>query len=612
MSASGDVRPLYESRLAARKAALAFEDSRHLRVGNVRIVVFLAAVAMFFSAFIGQSFSRWWLLVPVGILIVIGRQLQRIELGMTRLGRAVAFYERGLARLDDRWSGDGDDGARFLEESHLYAVDLDIVGEGSLFQLLSAARTERGLETLARWLLTRAPVETIADRQVAVRELAPRLDLREEMAISGDQDPRTGAADALVGWATDRLPHQPTMARAGTWMLSVLGSIAVLAGVTYLLATFGLLAIDEVLRQRLAQYFAVVASVCIVVQGRSRRWTKPVFEHVFRAERDLGLLAGILEGLERETFVSPYLVSLRAALVTAGQPASQRIRRLQRLVSFLNARRNELVRIVGPLVLWDVHLGHAIEDWRRASGRSVGEWLRAIGEFEAVASFAAFVSERSRCTFPEFVSTGPLFDASGLHHPLLPRDRAVPNDVSLSAERSVLVVSGSNMSGKSTLLRTIGVNAVLAQAGSAVCADGLRISPLAVGASIRIQDSLQEGTSRFYAEISKLSHIMTTSRGPVPVLFLVDEFLHGTNSHDRLIGAEAVVRGLVEHGAIGLITTHDLALTNLVETLGTRATNVHFQDYLEGGRMRFDYRMRPGVVQHSNALALMRAVGLDV
>jgi DNA mismatch repair ATPase MutS len=188
----------------------------------------------------------------------------------------------------------------------------------------------------------------------------------------------------------------------------------------------------------------------------------------------------------------------------------------------------------------------------------------------------------------------------------------VPNEASLGADLRVLVVSGSNMSGKSTLLRTIGVNAVLAQAGAPVCARRLLLSPLTVGASIRTQDSLQEGTSRFYAEISRLSSIMTTASTNPPVLFLIDEFLNGTNSHDRLIGAEAIVRGLVDRGAIGLITTHDLALTHIATALGSRGANVHFQDYLEDGRMRFDYRIRPGVVQHSNALELMRSVGLEV
>ena len=188
----------------------------------------------------------------------------------------------------------------------------------------------------------------------------------------------------------------------------------------------------------------------------------------------------------------------------------------------------------------------------------------------------------------------------------------VRNDVRLTGELRVLVVSGSNMSGKSTLLRTVGVNAVLAQAGAPVRARRLRLSPLEIGASIRIQDSLQAGVSRFYAEITRLGLIMRRAGEAPPVLFLIDELLHGTNSHDRRIGAEAIVRGLVERGAIGLVTTHDLALAHVADALGARGANVHFEDPLEDGRMRFDYRMRPGVVQKSNALALMRSIGLDV
>jgi DNA mismatch repair ATPase MutS len=188
----------------------------------------------------------------------------------------------------------------------------------------------------------------------------------------------------------------------------------------------------------------------------------------------------------------------------------------------------------------------------------------------------------------------------------------VRNDVTIGGELRVLVVSGSNMSGKSTLLRTIGVNTVLALAGATVRARRLRLSPLTTGASIRVQDSLRAGESRFYAEITRLRQIMDTAAGNRPVLFLIDEFLHGTNSHDRRIGAEAIVRGLVERGAIGLITTHDLALAHIADALGPAGVNVHFEDHLENGRMTFDYRMRPGVVQKSNAIELMRSIGLEV
>ena len=215
--------------------------------------------------------------------------------------------------------------------------------------------------------------------------------------------------------------------------------------------------------------------------------------------------------------------------------------------------------------------------------------------------------------FPEFESAArACFDGEDLAHPLLEESRVVRNSVRLGGELHAMIVSGSNMSGKSTLLRTVGANVVLAQAGAPVRARRLRLSALALGASIRVSDSLQGGTSRFYAEIMRLHQIMELASGGPAVLFLLDELLHGTNSHDRRIGAEAIVRGLVDRGAIGLLTTHDLALAHIAEALAPRAINVHFEDHLENGRMSFDYLLHAGVVEKSNALELMRSVGLEV
>jgi DNA mismatch repair ATPase MutS len=207
---------------------------------------------------------------------------------------------------------------------------------------------------------------------------------------------------------------------------------------------------------------------------------------------------------------------------------------------------------------------------------------------------------------------GPCLVAKGIAHPLIPERRAVRNDLQLDNHLQILVVSGSNMSGKSTLPRTVGVNTALALAGAPVRAHRFRLSPLAIGASIHIQDSLQDGVSRFYAEITHLRRILDLTLGPLPVLFLVDEFLQGTNSHDRRIGAEAIVRRLVERGAIGLVTTHDLALTQIAEELSPLAGNVHFEDQLKDGGLEFDYKLRPGIVQKSNALELMRSVGINI
>jgi DNA mismatch repair ATPase MutS len=262
--------------------------------------------------------------------------------------------------------------------------------------------------------------------------------------------------------------------------------------------------------------------------------------------------------------------------------------------------------------LWSTQLALAIESWRVAYGDRLASWLAAAGEFEALCALAGYAYERPADAFPEILDSGRLFDATALGHPLLPEDRCVRNDVRIGDGCRALVVSGSNMSGKSTLLRSIGTNAVLALAGAPVCARRLSLSPLSIGASIRVNDSLQQGTSRFYAEIKRLYQIVELAREPRPVLFLLDEVLHGTNSHDRRIGAEAVVRGLLEHGAVGLLTTHDLELAKIADQGQGEVANVHFEDHLEDGEIRFDYRLRSGVVRKSNALELMRAVGLEV
>jgi DNA mismatch repair ATPase MutS len=358
---------------------------------------------------------------------------------------------------------------------------------------------------------------------------------------------------------------------------------------------------------------ALVALLCEAIFHFSTRYrVGQVISDVERPSRDLRLLAAILERLERETFNAPRLAALRAALDTEGLPASRQIARLYVLIDVLNSTKNIVFAPIAFLLLLPAQLAFAIERWRQVSGVAVARWLDAIGEFEAFASFAGYSAEHPDDPFPELVTEGACFEGEGLAHPLIPESKAVRNDVALGYERQVLIVSGSNMSGKSTLLRTVGVNAVLALAGAPVRAQRLRVTPLAVGASIHILDSLQAGSSRFYAEITRLRGLVELTNGDLPLLFLLDEILSGTNSHDRRIGAAAVVRGLVERGAIGFITTHDLALTHIADELGPRAMNVHFEDQLENGQMIFDYKMRPGVVSKSNALELMRAVGLDV
>jgi MutS domain V len=615
---SVDPRSEYQARARARRDALAAEERRHRRLGNVRLVVFLLALAMAGAAFWGGVFSAWWLAAPIGALVWLGRGLENLEQRAARLARAAAFYEDGLARLDGRWRGRGETGLEFRDSHHLYERDLDILGEGSVFELLCRARTERGQGTLAAWLLRPAAPETIAERQQAVEELAPRLDLREDLAVAGDRARSGVHPDALVAWAERPVRlHRPT-ARLAAWIVTTLGSTAAIAGSAWIAAGLGGAPWNPATLTAFRLFVLPVWGLCFAIHWSLRRQTDSAIAGVLQAGHDLDLLASLLARLEADTFASAGLVRLQNRLTgqaAGAERASARIAILNRYVALLAARRNGVMKLLGPLLLWDLHVSQAIERWRRASGPAIREWLAAAGEAEALASLACFRFERPSTTVPEVVSAAggrPSLLAEDLRHPLLVERQAVPNSLSLDEPARVLIVSGSNMSGKSTLLRTVGVNVVLALAGAPVCAVRLRLAPLLVGASIRIEDSLLEGTSRFYAEITRLSRIVAEADRPAPVLFLLDEILHGTNSHDRLIGATAVVRGLVERGAIGLVTTHDLALARIVDTLGARAANVHFQEDLEDGRLRFDYRLQPGVVQRSTALALMRLVGLDV
>ena len=543
-----------------------------------------------------EGLAAGWLLVPIALFLVAMLVHDGVVRRRQRAERAVAFYASGLARMEDRWIGTGESGERFSGDSHPYADDLDLFGRGSLFELLCTARTRAGQETLADWLRGAAPSAEARARQEAVRELSARLDLREDLALTGE-DVREGvAADALRGWAEAPPVAFPPFSRV---VSAALASLNVLCALVWWLGAGP---------RPLIVALALAGAWSLLLHARVERTVKAAD----RPGRDLALLGALLERLERERFVAPRLVELRGRLDTEALPPSRQVRRLARLQELLDSRRNQLFAPIALPLLWTTQLALAVEQWRVRVGPRIPIWLSVVGEIEALCALAGYAHEHPGDPFPELVEEGPLFAARGIGHPLIPEHVSVRNDVQLDGEQGLLLVSGSNMSGKSTLLRSVGVNAVLAFAGAPVRARALRISPLSVGASIRTVDSLQQGSSRFYAEITRLRQIADLASDRPPVLFLIDEILHGTNSSDRLVGAEAVVRMLVERGGIGLVTTHDLALARIADELAPRARNVHFEDHLEDGRMAFDYLLKDGVVSEGNALALMRAVGLEV
>jgi MutS domain V len=586
----------YTQRLKDRESRVAHLERVHQRLGTIRLLVVLASAAVAWESLHAHALAFWWMLLPgvafVAVAIYHSRVLQARDLAQ----RGVTFYKNGLARIEDRWAGAGQTGERFNDPHHVYACDLDLFGPGSLFELLSTARTRMGEDTLAKWLLSPAPIDQIAERHAAVRELRDQLDLREDLAVLGEEA-RVGVhPEDLLGWAKAPNGMKPDWLRslAAALVLAVIAAAAVWW--VYGIATFFLLI---VLIEGLARY-------------RLRRPLLAVLQGSERAFRNLDLLAGVLKRIEQHRFSAPRLRTLQRELASHQVKSSDAIARLSTIVDFIRARGNALTKPLDIPLMYSVQVGFAAERWRNAHGHAVQSWLNVIGEIEALLSLATYSYEHPDDPFPEFVQGEPGFTGTELGHPLIPSGRCVRNSVPLSEGRQVFLISGSNMSGKSTLLRSVGINAVLAMAGAPVRARHLRMTPLQVGASIRVSDSLQEGSSRFYAEITRLRKLYDLASGDPPLLFLLDELLQGTNSKDRRIGAEGIVRALLARRAIGLVSTHDLALADIGSTLNGHLHNVHFQEEFVDGKMHFDYKLQEGLVTKTNGLALMRSIGLDV
>ena len=576
----------------------------HRRLGNARLASGILLVVVAAVSLGAERISAWWLLVPAVALMVLVVIHDHVDRALRLAARGMAYYERALARLENRWIGTGSQGERFRDSRHVFADDLDLFGPGSLFELLSTARTRMGERLLAGWLLTPGDPKEVAARQESVRELRPGVELREQIALMGD-DLRAALDDRRLGlWGTE---PGVVFFWGARWIALALAIAAVASLVT---------ALSDWTSFR--PFLFVVLAELIFMMATNKP-TAQVGESVGTPAHELRLIALLLERLEREPFSSPALAALRGRLLVNGTPATRQIRRLVNLVERLEWAHNLFFRLPAAGLLWMPQFAIAIETWRVRYGPHVAGWVEAIGEFEAMSSLACFAYEHPDAVFPDLVDSSErdtsfksFYDAQDLTHPLLPAAEAIANDVQLGGDTRLWVVSGSNMSGKSTLLRAVGLSVVLAWAGAPVNAARLRLSRLQLGASLRSNDSVTDHRSRFYAEISRLKDVVDLARAGQPLLFLLDELLSGTNSHDRRIGAQALLVGLVERGAIGLATTHDLALAEIAEQLKGRAINVHFEDHLEGGEIRFDYHLRPGVVTRGNALELMRAVGLDV
>jgi len=584
-------------------------DQRDRRLSTVRGVTFLVAAASGLYALFRPSLAlgvavavAWTIFIVFVVLhaMVSTRQFEierRLELCRRALARLAGSYRAPAKEAHRR--GDG-----YVDPDHPYASDLDVFGPASLFEQLNTTQTPGGAAVLARWLGEPTGPEAILARQRAVQELAPLGELREEMALAGMRASE-GERDAgpFLEWAGG---GSELHGKRG-WLVAL--SLVLVA------VTMTLLALSWVVEASWTQGWLAGCALQIVLLIALRPRLEPILAPVCVKQSPLGTYHGLMALIEQQSFADQRLGELQSDLREAGDAAaSAQMMRLDKLVGLAAVRHNALVHIVADVfLLWDVWCAWLLDRWRAEQGARVASWLATLSEMEALASLATYAHEHPSHAWPQVDESSPQLRARDLGHPLIPADQRVTNDATLDGDTPALMVTGSNMSGKSTMLRSLGVNVVLAQAGAPVCAASLAMSPLRVCTSIRVDDALDQGASRFYMEVRRLKSVVDALGKPGPtVLFLLDEVLHGTNSRERNVGAKAVVRHLVARGAIGAVSSHDLGLVQLEELTDGRVKNVHFEDHLEDDAMCFDYRMKPGPVGTSNALRLMRQLGIDV
>ena len=604
-----DPRAEYTTRLAAFSRRIAALNQRHIYLGNAKLAAIVAGLACLWLVVAKSMFAPYWLIAPAVVYLALAITHEVILRAKKKAEIAADFYRRGIARIEDRWSGTGPTGDNFRERNYLYADDLDIFGKGSLFQLLSQARLPMGEDQLAEWLCSPSPLPEILERQNLVAELRQNLDLREHLSIITEGLWARLNPQTLLAWA-EADPALPRGTPPGIWRGIALA--------------FALVAAAAIVLYFITHAYLLLLLV-FAVSAVFRRWLQARAQQVMHGTacnaEGLLLFAQALERLERQSFASPKLAAMSALLRggaanSAAVPASQAIRKLANIVYWIDSSDSLLGRILEWPFLYSIQVGYAAEAWRRRWGRELRAWVSCTGEMEALLSLAGYAYEHPTDPFPTFVDSQnheAEFHGQELGHPLIAAANCVHNSVSLDQDTRVMLVSGSNMSGKSTYLRTVGINTVLAMAGAPIRGKSLRLTPLALGTRIRGGDSLQEGRSNFYTEILHIRRVFERMKeSQYPLLFLFDELLEGTNSKDRRIGAQSLLQVLLKNAAIGIVTTHDLALTEIGDAIGAPLRNMHFEDQVQDGKMVFDYRLREGMVTKSNALELMRIVGLEM
>ena len=491
-------------------------------------------------------------------------------------------------------------GKEYTPAEHHYANDLDITGHASLYQFCNRTVSWMGSKRLADWLLLPASGTEVLSRQTAVLELGQKRQTGQLFQASGRDNPiQEKTHRRLVDW----LAEEPAFVKSQRWkMLRIVVSV-IMTSVT--VAT-----VFDYIPLNIFYAFLFVAAV---IAFQLNKIIAPVHEKLSRMVEELSTVSEGIALIENETFNSELLVELQAGFTNGNERASHKIRELKKILDRLDLRYNIVVSApLNLLFLWNLQQVLDLEKWKNKNALQVENWFKNVGDFEALNSFATICFNNPDWVMPDLRPKYFHLDIKHSGHPLIFKDKRVNNDVLLPGSGELMIVTGSNMAGKSTYLRSVGVNIVLAMAGSAVCASYCKMSPVNLLSSMRVSDNLEENTSTFYAELKKLKLIIDKVNAGEEVFVLLDEILRGTNSLDRHTGSVALIKQFIKHNTAAIIATHDVTLAELIKEYPENLINQHFDAQVEGEELYFDYKLKPGISTSLNASILMRKIGIEL
>lgn len=550
-----------------------------------------------------QPFGWLYIIIPVLLLAILFTRLIYIDLKnkshIEHTGFLITINEAELKALAHDYLN-FPAGNEFIKKDHLYANDLDIFGHASLYQYLNRTNSEMGNTILANWLLNPAGKENILQKQVAVKELKGLHQWRQKLqALGTAKKIKKDTLLRLQNWFTEK----NQFINNKVWLI-----------LQYLLPVFIITIISLNISDTISNYFRnYCLLIAAVVSFYIYKKVTPIHQQVSKITDELEILSASIQLIEETNFKSDYLKQLQNKFKFQNSKASLKLEQLKKILERFDLRYNPVVFIPLAIIMqWDLQQAIALEKWKNKYHTDVLNWFNSLGEFEALNSLAILSFNHPGWCFPDIKDEHFYIEGKNIGHPLIENVKCVTNQIHINKTGKLMLVTGSNMAGKSTYLRSIGINTVLAMAGAPVCASSFSISPVQVISSMRITDNLEESTSTFYAELKKLKTVIDKVNDNEKVFILLDEILRGTNSFDRHTGSAALIKQLIKHQAVGIIATHDIELAALKNEFPENILNYHFDVQVSNDELYFDYKLKDGICNSMNASILMKKIGIDI